>query len=319
MTRITLYFSFVAIMAIVWGCNKFDPKKNYLIQDNVKSWNIAASSVLENKPDKYGPKMLVDMDTATWCEGKKDEGVGETLTYTFKDQAALSGGKKGFVTSVMIQNGYGEAKYWPMNARVKELVMQVGKYKKVITLADKREPQIIQFAEPVIVSDQPVKFTIQSVYPGSKFKDTCISELAFNVSDAKKYFDAKKEAVKKNWEVAEKKKVNFCDGVGLGPIELTVEYKSGFKFTCYTGNPMSDEAKNDFTYQCQAQNYGFSCKMISYKKCTMVADGGTGGYSGMNCIPQSMQRIPYPIANSVKLYVNGDSLKAKTPIAMDRP
>src|SRR3954470_6117866 len=46
--------------------------------------SITASSTLPNKSDRWAARRAIDFsDDTFWCEGKPDEGIGETLTLSF--------------------------------------------------------------------------------------------------------------------------------------------------------------------------------------------------------------------------------------------
>jgi F5/8 type C domain len=134
------------------------------------------SSVLQSDPNvnrfNYGPESLFDhaLNTA-WVEGVDGQGIGEWIVVDF-DGPRL-------VKDIQIENGYNKDPIiYQKNSRVKDIKVEFsGREKRSVTLKDTGTSQSI-----ALPSDQPlkaywVKFTIESVYPGSTWQDTAISEL----------------------------------------------------------------------------------------------------------------------------------------------
>jgi len=118
----------------------------------------------------YNPINLTDgrLDTA-WVEGKPGDGIGEWIV------VVPSAGKR--VLGFEILNGYHKNKdLFLKNGRVKELevILPTG-HRQTITLADQAGPQRIMF--PRAASVEWVQLRIRSVYLGTKYQDTAITEL----------------------------------------------------------------------------------------------------------------------------------------------
>lgn len=65
---------------------------------------------------------------------------------------------------------------WDYNSRPKELTIQVGEtQKKDVKFSDEKKKFCLSFDEPVDASF--VSLYIKSVYEGSRWQDTCISEI----------------------------------------------------------------------------------------------------------------------------------------------
>jgi len=134
------------------------------------------SSVL--KPDNvniytYGPENLFDdaLDTA-WVEGVPGQGVGQWIVVAF-DQIRL-------VKSIEINNGYNKDRdIYQKNGRVKDMRVEFsGRGKPTyVVLKDTGSTQPVPLPDDMPLKAYWIKFTIESVYPGSKFEDTAISEL----------------------------------------------------------------------------------------------------------------------------------------------
>ena len=154
---------------------------------------FASSELDEDKNDKYAAKNMVDGDPSTaWVEGKKDNGINEYIKFYCppeeNDMVDLYSAYK--IKGLGIINGYAKNEsVFYKNNRVKKVRIE---YKNDIfreenpdsmkkqgnfefILEDKMEMQFLKFTEPIYMSS--MKITILEVYKGSKWNDTCISEL----------------------------------------------------------------------------------------------------------------------------------------------
>jgi hypothetical protein len=134
---------------------------------------VEASSTL---PDGggYSYKMsnLGDDNPGTaWVEGKNDYGIGEYIEF------------KGylFANGIGLLNGLQKNRnIYDANSRVKKLKVYVnGKENCIVELEDKMGVQTFQIPgyESGTSEEIFIKFEILEVYPGTKYKDTCISEI----------------------------------------------------------------------------------------------------------------------------------------------
>jgi hypothetical protein len=121
----------------------------------------------------YGPDSLFDNDNRTaWVEGVDGQGIGEWIVIEF-DQLRL-------VKAIEINNGYNKDRdIYLKNSRVKEIKVEFSRGVKpvVVLLKDTGNPQPIPLSHDHPLKTSRIKFTIESVYPGTKFEDTAISEL----------------------------------------------------------------------------------------------------------------------------------------------
>ena len=119
----------------------------------------------------YGPRLAFDGDEATaWVPS--GSGPGEWIEVFFQTPSML--------TSVSIYGGYGvDFGRYSTNNRVRELRMIFPNGGvRVLTLADKMQIQRFDLPHhPVVPS---VRFEIVSIYRGSKYDSTPISEISFN-------------------------------------------------------------------------------------------------------------------------------------------
>ena len=137
--------------------------------DKVAEFKYCVSSVL--KPQfgfNYLPRNLVDSDLKTaWVEGKSGNGEGESLV------VELDGIRT--ITAIQVMNGYHKnERLFLANSRVHvaELQFSNGKSRRV-SLADAPGIQTLDVGKQ---KAEWVRFTIRSVYAGTKYTDTAVTE-----------------------------------------------------------------------------------------------------------------------------------------------
>ncbi|NEU26516.1 hypothetical protein G3M74_10380 [Paenibacillus polymyxa] len=136
-------------------------------ESEIKVHQIKASSTLSSEGSQsYDAKNLVDGNKATaWCEGVKGNGEGETIV--------LDLGSLQKVNGIQIINGYAKSeKSYRENNRVQKLKLQFSDGSSLV-LNEFNARQ--NFKEPIYTSF--IKLTILSVERGTKYQDTCISDL----------------------------------------------------------------------------------------------------------------------------------------------
>jgi len=176
------YFVFEKYILILYTEDKYNAwvlntKENYYLYNN---YDIKASTTLvefKDKPDLYSPNNLIDTSDLKkfWAEGKKGDGINETITFDFGTAMAPRE-----IHGLIIFNGVHKSKdLYEKNSRVNKAVLTFSNGKKYnILLKDKRGPQIIwldKIGEDITNS----VFKIESVYKGSKWDDTCLTKLIF--------------------------------------------------------------------------------------------------------------------------------------------
>ncbi|GAB6178845.1 hypothetical protein JCM14036_01640 [Desulfotomaculum defluvii] len=133
----------------------------------------ASSSLSPAASHTYGPQNVADgNDLTAWVEGVKGNGENQWLQ--------LSGDGKAPIKTIVISNGYCSNKEtYLKNSRVKEMELEFSDgTSHVVKLPDSMyEYTLVNL--PQEVSTTSVKCTILSVYPGEKYTDTCINEIAF--------------------------------------------------------------------------------------------------------------------------------------------
>lgn len=135
--------------------------------------SFCTSSVLSPQSgNSYGVLNLFDNDAATaWVEGQKHEGVGEYLAIDFED--------KRDVRALDLLNGYTKSeRLFYRNARVRTLRLSASNGSRAeFTLRDDASWQRLNLNG---FSDITwLRIELGSVYPGSHYADTAISELRF--------------------------------------------------------------------------------------------------------------------------------------------
>ena len=150
--------------------------------------NIVASSALKAQGSKsYKASNIFDEDTETaWVEGVKGHGIGQWIE--FKNVGVRQDGIWCGVGSISILNGYVKSdKAWRENGRVKRLKVYCnGKPKYIMELQNSRSLQyfgIDDLLEGYTSHISKLRFEILEVYPGTKYKDTVISEIYFKSSN----------------------------------------------------------------------------------------------------------------------------------------
>ncbi len=126
---------------------------------------VTASATLEGNTAKYGPRNAIDGTSAAWCVGP--EGIGQSLTLRFKEKAQAR--------TLVIRNGYGDPKYYALNQRVRTLEASVdGGAPVKVELEDRPGPQTVALSSG---AGSSLQLKIAAVYPGSKYQDTCLTEV----------------------------------------------------------------------------------------------------------------------------------------------
>ena len=119
----------------------------------------------------YGAAFLNDGDTSTpWEEGVEGDGIGEQITYE------PEAGTKLQVIRIYPGNGRSD-KAFQENNRPKTITLEIDGKKQILNFDD--AGHFYTFSSKKPVTAKQVKLIIDSVYPGSKWQDTCISEVEF--------------------------------------------------------------------------------------------------------------------------------------------
>lgn len=134
------------------------------------AFDVCASSMLDPQlGNRYGPNNLFDGKLATaWVEGVSGNGTGERILLSFGRPRQLAGFE--------IVNGYAKNRdIFGKNARVRtaRVTLSSGDT-QVISLPDTMRASSFSFAQPVETTW--LELQIETVFPGSKYTDTAVSE-----------------------------------------------------------------------------------------------------------------------------------------------
>lgn len=133
--------------------------------------NVSATSMLSENGMSHSADRLIDGNLSTaWVEGVGGTGQGESFSLNFDGTYMVQG--------ITIWSGYQKSEYaYYNNARPEEISVEFSDgEKESYTLEDcYGKSQEITFSEAK--ESSLIKVTIESVYEGSKYEDTCISEI----------------------------------------------------------------------------------------------------------------------------------------------
>ncbi len=134
--------------------------------------SIYASSSLSEYNMTHAPERITDGDLSTaWVEGADGQGIGETIVFLFDGDYSVNG--------ISISAGYQKSSdlYYKNSRPEKITVTASDGTSEEIVLQDVMDVQKIQLLTPL--ETDSITVTINSVYPGSKYEDTAISEMEF--------------------------------------------------------------------------------------------------------------------------------------------
>ena len=160
---------------------------------------FASSELNEDKNDKYAVRNLTDGDPSTaWVEGKKGSGIDEYIKfYCPPEEADMVNIYSAYkIDSLGIISGYAKnEEVFYKNNRVKKINIEYtndifrednpynmkAQERMEFILKDMMDMQYLVFPEPIYMSS--IKISILEVYKGSKWDDTCVSELRIFTSE----------------------------------------------------------------------------------------------------------------------------------------
>ena len=130
-----------------------------------------ASSTIVQAGIDNSPQTLYDgQDWSGWQDGVDGDGIGEHITFTLDREYQI----RGF--AVKLGNWYQpEEGYYVLNNRPETLTFAVGNETFSVTFPDEQVEMYVELNHDVPASQ--VRLTIDSVYKGTWYEDTCISEI----------------------------------------------------------------------------------------------------------------------------------------------
>ena len=155
-------------------------------EDIFESVTVRGSSALPASEGSYYDASHahdLNLDSA-WVEGAKGDGIGEYLEYTVRVTSGPHPADAA-ITNLIVFNGYRKSRdLWRKNNRVRRLrVTMNGRPYGVVTLADAYSEQNVRLHDiklPPHAKTLRLRFTVESVYPGTTYHDTALSELEFS-------------------------------------------------------------------------------------------------------------------------------------------
>lgn len=206
-------------------------QKHKLTSNMLKDVKVSSSLKTQGKYN-YGRKNLFDGDLSTcWAEGVKNNGIGETIELSFNKEVNIG------VIGLINGNTFNKDTYY-QNARVKKLKIQIiddnkeNVLEKIVIFDDKsyeqidknyihKSMQIIKdFGDGFDVENKKIRLTILEVFPGSKYKDTCISEILLYGYNHKVEDDDNK-TIQKN-EILDEVKANKTYEIRIRELEKEI-------------------------------------------------------------------------------------------------
>ena len=149
-------------------------------QAYVTKMTCVSSRLKSGKGNSYGVGGLLDGRNETaWCEGVQGDGIGEAVTVRLEAASPLRG--------LTIRNGDARSMdHHQRNNRVRVLDLMLISYDERepprsmnVVLRDTADEQHVRL--PWDVPDpRLLELTIAEVYPGTRFKDTCLTELGLD-------------------------------------------------------------------------------------------------------------------------------------------
>lgn len=154
----------------------------------VESVTYCASSALKaSRVSNYIPgnadPYIPDHASKAWCEAAKGTGIGEWLEMTINNY----GDTGATIKTLIIGNGYQKSrKSFYENTRPRDVRIEMNTGVTITTrLKDGFGNQHIRFANWHDITK--VRLTILSVYPGSKYQDTCLTTFGINFEERTEY------------------------------------------------------------------------------------------------------------------------------------
>lgn len=131
---------------------------------------ITSSSVLQETGYYHGPEQANDHNFSTdWSEGSSGAGEGEWIQYNFASATEID--------SFVIYPGFWKSQQlFQLNNRPATMTISFSDGRECyVSFSNDKLPQVIKLEAPLTVTW--VRFTVDSVYRGTKYNDCCISEI----------------------------------------------------------------------------------------------------------------------------------------------
>ena len=130
----------------------------------------ATSTISQKNTDNSAMMLFDDRDDTTWQEGVDGYGIGERVDFNFGDNNYYKVKYMGFK-----MGNWKNDKYYVGNAKPRTLTISFGNYSEQVTFNDVREIQWVEIDPAESVNCMSI--TIDDVYAGTSWEDTCITEI----------------------------------------------------------------------------------------------------------------------------------------------
>ena len=153
--------------------NQWYGDRSELPDENIGWDRASASSVLEENLARYGAMNTIDNNSQTaWAEGAEGYGIDEWIQIERDGLVDIYG--------ILIENGYhksGETYY--NNGKLKKFRLDFSQDRYIYYEVDenKTDPYYIRLFFDRPVSTDFIRLTILDVFEGSKYEDTCITDI----------------------------------------------------------------------------------------------------------------------------------------------
>lgn len=148
-------------------------KASSFLKEGSTSYEPENTTRIYNKPARFQQIKRWNKQIKPWVEGKKDDGIGETIEFDMSYSAREH-------WDIRILNGYADPlkpNLFRENNRIKKALLETDTgIKEEIEFRDE-----VEFTQVILPNNvKHVKLTILEVYKGTKYRDTCITSIEVN-------------------------------------------------------------------------------------------------------------------------------------------
>lgn len=149
---------------------KVDPANTEMLPDDAYAYCEASSTYTEAFATHIVTNLLDDNPKTNWAEGVPGNGEGEYVDFEFVTEELVAG-------FVIAAGNHSSDEFYDKNARPKGIVLTFSDGStKEFALKDVKREQTVFFN--TAIPTKSIRLTIRSVYPGSEWEDTVISEFS---------------------------------------------------------------------------------------------------------------------------------------------
>lgn len=129
----------------------------------------SATSTISQKDTNNHPMCMFDKrDDTSWQEGVNGYGINESVSFSFDRQWNVK-----YIAFKL--GNWKNDKYYYGNAKPKTMTLTFGDYSGQVTFTGARAIEWVEVNYPVTADS--MRITINDVYPGTSWEDTCITEI----------------------------------------------------------------------------------------------------------------------------------------------